>query len=327
MNVAIQPCGDSVAREHYLDTIARPVSRERIVPFLTSDQLMKFNEVCGEETAVWGVTPGKLGQNKRKWAKLAPGDVALLYRQGRIFSSARIVLTLQNERLASALWSRTEDNSTWEYIYFLDDLQERDISIDRFNRLLKYKPNNIVQGFQVYVEERAELLLELLGIDPDVTPPVPFQDPTEVQERLIALDSVDAPLLLKTRKEQSLLRTLLFESRISDLCAVCGRLFPVDLLVAAHIKRRADCSDIERRDINIVMRACKLGCDDLFERGYIYVDDSGGLRESAKLTHSTTDLQEAVKALLSRKVSIYGKTNSGYFKWHENHLPRTLRYK
>jgi hypothetical protein len=40
---------------------------------------------------------------------------------------------------------------------------------------------------------------------------------------------------------------------------------PRDLAVAAHIKRRADCSEEERPDVqNIAMVSCRLGCDALF---------------------------------------------------------------
>jgi hypothetical protein len=50
--------------------------------------------------------------------------------------------------------------------------------------------------------------------------------------------------------------------------------FPVDLLVAAHIKRRSLCSETERRDLhNVAMLACKFGCDALFEEGYWLVSE------------------------------------------------------
>jgi hypothetical protein len=112
MNVAIQPCGDSAAQQHYQDTIGNPVPKERILPFLSPQQRTDFDAVCGDQTAVWGVTPGKLGQNKAKWARLSPGDIALLYRAKLIFSMGRIVLTMHNEDLAASLWSRTAEGVT-----------------------------------------------------------------------------------------------------------------------------------------------------------------------------------------------------------------------
>lgn len=150
MRVAIQPCGDSVAQAHYIDTIKHLVPSERVRPFLDAQQLAAFDRACGDATAVWGVTPGKTGQNKKKWSKLRVGDIALLYRNKKIFSQGRIVLCIHNEALAVDLWSRTADGVTWEYLYFMDDLQEIDVSVDQYNAALDYAANNIVQGFQVH---------------------------------------------------------------------------------------------------------------------------------------------------------------------------------
>jgi hypothetical protein len=160
MRVAIQPCGDSEAQRHYVDTIENPVPREKILPFLSSSQRADFEAACGNHVAVWGVTPGKLGQNRKKWLKLEPGDIALLYRAKRIFSLGHIVLTLHNEELAATLWSRTSEGITWEYVYFLDDLREIEIPVSRYNEVLGYAPNNIVQGFQVYEDGLPDLLYQ-----------------------------------------------------------------------------------------------------------------------------------------------------------------------
>jgi len=51
-------------------------------------------------------------------------------------------------------------------------------------------------------------------------------------------------------------------------CSLCGQLLPVELLVAAHIKPRSECSRRERLDFeNIVFGVCVLGCDALYEKG------------------------------------------------------------
>ena len=50
----------------------------------------------------------------------------------------------------------------------------------------------------------------------------------------------------------------------------------VELLVASHIKRRSECSRGEKKDYrNNVLAMCRCGCDELFELGYIVVDQQG----------------------------------------------------
>jgi hypothetical protein len=80
----------------------------------------------------------------------------------------------------------------------------------------------------------------------------------------------------KGRVEQSYLRKLLLGKETSARCQMCGETLPSDLLVAAHVKPRSECSAQERRDAkNIVFLLCMLGCDALYERGYVSVDDRG----------------------------------------------------
>jgi hypothetical protein len=95
--------------------------------------------------------------------------------------------------------------------------------------------------------------------------------------------------------------------------------------VAAHIKRRESCSDEERKCLDIVMRACKFGCDELFERGYVYIDEKGTIQPSPNFHKSTADLKQAAVALLGKPTPAFTETTVGHFKWHRDHLPRKLK--
>jgi len=53
MRVAVQPCGDSAAKEHFVDTIEKLVPKERIYPFLTTEQKNLFETYCSDAVAVW----------------------------------------------------------------------------------------------------------------------------------------------------------------------------------------------------------------------------------------------------------------------------------
>jgi len=71
----------------------------------------------------------------------------------------------------------------------------------------------------------------------------------------------------QSRKEQGILRAILFRDAHEAECAICQKTLPTDLMVAAHIKPRSKCSVSERKNPNVVMPICKVGCDDFFEKG------------------------------------------------------------
>jgi hypothetical protein len=84
----------------------------------------------------------------------------------------------------------------------------------------------------------------------------------------------------KARREQAILRGSLGigtgDSSRLHTCGLCGRDVPESLIVAAHIKPRRECSEAERLDIPaIAIPACLLGCDALFEHGFITVGRDG----------------------------------------------------
>lgn len=78
------------------------------------------------------------------------------------------------------------------------------------------------------------------------------------------LDSLEKRGKAFARTEQRYWRPLLFGHQETWECAICAERFPVELLVAGHIKRRASCPDPEKLDKANVMPICKFGCDALF---------------------------------------------------------------
>ncbi len=118
-----------------------------------------------------------------------------------------------------------------------------------------------------------------------------------VAERAGGADALrDRKVESLARVEQGYLRQLLFGDRDVARCAICGNEYPIDLLVAGHIKRRSACSIRERKDArHVVMPVCKLGCDELFERGYVSVDDNGRVASSTRAV--TKRLAERLRLL------------------------------
>lgn len=102
------------------------------------------------------------------------------------------------------------------------------------------------------------------------------------------------------RKEHSILQAWLFDGKVTERCALCGDQFHIGALITAHKKKRANCTTAERLDPHIVMPACALGCDFLYERGYVYVQD-GKVQVNALKQAGTAEYQRA-KSLSGKAV-------------------------
>lgn len=137
----------------------------------------------------------------------------------------------------------------------------------------------------------------------------------EIEKRLTEIDALDIPASARRRAEQPHIRELLLAGRTTAKCALCDREMPSDLLVAAHIKPRALCTDKERRAWSAnTMLACVFGCDDLFEKHYVEVRNGRIIRGSR--VAATVTVRRAVSTLTRRKCMAWSVQRSRYFKWH-----------
>ena len=135
------------------------------------------------------------------------------------------------------------------------------------------------------------------------------------------LKSLDEKRATKARREQGILRRLLFGSKKTGQCGICGFEYPISLLVVAHIKPRSQCSDLERRDIkHNLMPLCSLGCDSLFEQGFISVKKGNVISGPNKTT--TKDLKDKVDALKGLHCNYWSQDSRKYFDWKAKHPPR-----
>jgi hypothetical protein len=124
------------------------------------------------------------------------------------------------------------------------------------------------------------------------------------------------------RGEQGQLRRRLLGDAAVATCALCGELYPVGLLVAAHIKRRSVCSDLERRDLqHIAMLACAFGCDLLFELGYLTVETDGLVSVTSRVSEPG-GLHQRLETLRNRPCTAYTEGSAQYFEWHRLNVYR-----
>jgi hypothetical protein len=165
----------------------------------------------------------------------------------------------------------------------------------------------------VISDEEGRRLLDRLAIAVDV----PGERPIERLsiEELWDLGETDAVTIGLRRREQARLRAYLLGRRAAAGCDICGRELPAALLVAAHIVPRAVSDNEHRKDFaSIAMLACSLGCDDLFERGYLFVDDAGVVRGGRAA--ETSSLASAVDQLTSSVCTAHNERTAAAFAAH-----------
>ena len=208
------------------------------------------------------------------------------------------------------LWDANEKGETWEYIYFIDSLQSIDIPYVQFNQTVGYQSNFVPQGFMVLNEERSSSYFDEHEIQITQT------QYAALATALNELESFDKPGSVLNRVEQGILRRIHIGDNLNRTCGMCDRSLPASLLVAAHIKKRAECTQDDKRDVyNIAMPMCALGCDPLFEKGYISVQD-GVIVVSKASQSSGTELVKVLNILEGKICGSWNENNKKYFAWH-----------
>jgi hypothetical protein len=150
---------------------------------------------------------------------------------------------------------------------------------------------------------------------------------TPVPPRAAGADPVfgvlDSVASVRIRREQAYLRNLLAGQREQARCAICGQLYPMGFLVAAHIKKRSLCTDDERRDLrHVAMLACSFGCDALYEAGWITVDGTGQVQTIPPDTAPSERIREHLQQLAGRYCTAHDQATETYFAWHRTTIFR-----
>lgn len=325
MKIATQPCASQESQDHYKDTIENKFKLDSIKTYLKPNEYQELEKLYpNNELLIWGVAPsltkkGKIStSNETKWKKIEDGNTVVLFsKDNMFFSQALITKSLQNKKLAEFLWGIDNRNLTWEYIYFIDKISPISLDVKKFNKLVKYKPNNSIQGFNVLDAERSSNLyyeideFEIMDDELDTS--------KKAYEKVINKqfdDELDPKSQTTSRKEQAYLRKKLFERKSTLKCTMCHNEFPKQMLIAGHIKKRSKCTREERLDAqNIVMPICKFGCDDLFEKGYIRIDEKGKVY-SSNISKVTPYVRAYIKRLVNNSCLNHNVHTEPYFKWH-----------
>ncbi|WP_146245736.1 hypothetical protein [Curtobacterium sp. MCLR17_055] len=285
-NLILQPAGPA-ARTNLNETVHKPVDRVRWAPHLGADdrRSLERSHPSGQ-VPMWGTTAGQRGQMRSRWERIRYGDAIFFLGGNHAFLAATITHKWVSESLADELWprKRSADGNArpWELMFsFTDPVEVRLSYADMAEASARVRALG-TREFNVYGTEVSVPVLALLDQDTSaLIRPVGGFDYPSIARRF---DELDAEVTTTRRLEQRYLRTWILPGD-SGVCAMCGRFMESSFLVAAHIKRRSDCSDDEKNDLPaIAMAACKFGCDELYERGLIWVDDRGRLKKSKDLS-------------------------------------------
>ena len=138
--------GNISAQRHFEDTIQRKRSLSEVRRFLPAQEIENLENIYhGSDFIVWGAVPGPM--NESRWEKMTPGDVVLIYNNGRICFAGEIAAKVRNPELARYFWREDESGSTWELMYFIVNEEKTDVQIEKLNPLFGYDVGYRPQGF------------------------------------------------------------------------------------------------------------------------------------------------------------------------------------
>lgn len=282
--VALQPAANPAARKHFEDTIETsiPISvASRYLPAATVAELEAAHPAG--ELKLWGAKPGERSQQVTKWSRLRAGDYIAFAADGRLFAGAVITNVFRSAPFARELWGETETanglTQTWELMFSVAQIESLDVAYATMNPLIGRSPRANVQEFAVLDEEASAALLHYMNREENS---FEGDEATGVVGAVSAdMEETDAAVMGMRRREQRAIKNALLGRSSRAHCDLCGDAMEVEFLTAAHIKRRSVCSEAERKRLTAVaMLNCRFGCDELFGKGYVGIDERGVVRVS-----------------------------------------------
>lgn len=317
-NVILQPCSNTASRINYENTIKNPIRLDDIKGFINLNQHTDLKEIYPDgRVQVWGVTPGKNKIKADGWQRICSGDVALFAQDKHYFSNAVITYKLHNAELAKYLWGVDKNTEqTWEYIYFLAKVESMNVEYADVSKVISYSENYNPQRFIVLNDDQSMKILDKFNLWSDIYYPEFDETSTKNLKAMLASEgSLDTAYIALRREEQAHLRRTLFNQRPNATCCICNKKYPTGLMVAAHIKKRSECTNEERLQFkNIAAPMCKFGCDELYERGYIGVSE--GKVIVLKQENSTEATLKYLSDIENNECYAWNEDSKKYFLWH-----------
>lgn len=312
MQILLFPTSGKLKYLNYIKTVEYSVNTNELLAICDKKNVKLLKELKSENIHLWGVPDGHNSQNFKEWDKTQIGDNCFFYRNKKYFSKSQVISKLEDENIALRLWKKDHNRDIWKNLFILESSSSISISNYRFNKSIK-KKNTPLNQFKVQNIKKDELLKQI-GIS-NIKSSKDL-DKNHYQKSLNQLDQVDGLKSdAKIRLEQNIFSKYLFSKKSKSRCAICSKVYPNSIMVAGHIKKRSLSNELEKRNLNIIMPICKIGCDDLFERGYIYLDSRGYVTLN-KEKELSADLTKYLKTIINEKSWYYNKDNAKFYDQH-----------
>lgn len=157
--IVILPAGRHDAHEDYKTFVRDGHPIDDIESYLTDDEIELFRTTSEDDRVhVWGTSV------HGTWRNVNRNDIALVYHDGRLIARAQVLYLKEDPDLSRYLWKenvdhdRWDDDSPWEYMTFLTDVEEVDVDIEEFNDLVGYDETYRPQGFTRVADKRLDQL-------------------------------------------------------------------------------------------------------------------------------------------------------------------------
>jgi len=150
------------AERHFQDTIRRKRHLCEIRQFLPSTEIKNLEKIYHNAPfIVWGAVPG--GMNATRWEKMKPGDILLIYNQGRVRFVGEVAAKVRSRDLARYFWREDSSGATWELMYFIVNEESVNVPLQKVNPLFGYKENYNPRGFSMINDEAVEDFVKHYG--------------------------------------------------------------------------------------------------------------------------------------------------------------------
>ncbi|QAU11663.1 restriction endonuclease [Halorubrum sp. BOL3-1] len=184
--IVILPAGRDDAFEDYKRFVRDGHPIDNIESYLGADDLELFRTTSDEDRVhVWGTSVDGA------WRNVERNDIVLVYHDGGFVARGQVLQLRHDPNLAEYLWKenvdhgRWDDESPWEYMTFLTDVEEVDVDIEEFNELVGYDETYRPQGFTRVADKRLDQLSGEESVETAIA------DLTDAGERVHPVDDED----------------------------------------------------------------------------------------------------------------------------------------
>jgi len=184
--IVILPAGRDDAYQDYQRFVKDGHPIDDVEDYLSDEEIELFRTTSEDDRIhVWGTSVDGTWQNVDR------NDIALVYHDSGFVARGQVLLLKRDRDLAEHLWKenvdhdRWDDESPWEYMTFLTDVEEVDVDIEEFNALVGYDETYRPQGYTRVADKRLD---QLAGEDSVETA---IADLTNAGERVHPVDDQD----------------------------------------------------------------------------------------------------------------------------------------